>query len=412
MAISYEQYCEFKAEGITVSEMLRRIGGDRRTFQRRLVGYKARWVQERLKGQPAPITPVAPEGFEIHHIATGFDKTGAVEKQWVGARLEGDVTDNVPEGHIVKGLSTLVDESGKTRAQWIKTAIDPAKRELAQQAVFDALIAKLPAIEPVPPPSYANDDIAALLTLTDCHVGALAWPIETRGAAWDLEIAERVLTQTFIQMIDSAPPAALFILNQLGDFLHFDSLVAVTPTSGHVLDSDSRYQLVVQAATRILERIIIHAAKKFPKVHVFMHEGNHDMAGSVWLRVMFARVFRDVPNVYVELNPNPYQAIQWGKTMLGFHHGHLAKKEKLPLIFPALYRSMFGATEFAYIHTGHYHEHDEKEYPTVRVLQHPTIASPDAYAARNGYLSKRAAMLITYSKRSGEVGRSTFQPVE
>ena len=55
------------------------------------------------------------------------------------------------------------------------------------------------------------------------------------------------------------------------------------------------YQKVVEVAVRILRRIIEHALTKFPAVQVYMHEGNHDPAGSVWLRVMFAAALREEP---------------------------------------------------------------------------------------------------------------------
>ena len=80
--------------------------------------------------------------------------------------------------------------------------------------------------------SIEDKDLLTLITMTDSHVGMLAWDKET-GEDWDLGIAERCLTQTFCQMIDAAPASAIGILNQLGDFLHFDSLVPITPTSKH-----------------------------------------------------------------------------------------------------------------------------------------------------------------------------------
>ena len=375
---------------------------------------KARVVQDALKGQTPPIRPAIPEGFEVRSIATGLDKTGNVEKQWLQVSPEATPGETIPDGHIVKGLSTLVDETGNVRAQWIKTRVDDTRLMQAAEAALKALSDQVPALPELPRrfEEYFDYQLATLYTMTDVHVGMLAWPPETHAAAWDLNIAEKVLVSTFCHMIDAAPMSGLGIVNNLGDFLHFDSLLAVTPSSGHVLDSDSRYQLVVQAAVRILERIIMHALSKHDKVLVYMNEGNHDMAGSVWLRVMFARVFRDNPRVTVVTNPNPYQAYQHGATMIGFHHGHLAKKEKLPLIFATQYSEMWGQTKHRYVHTGHYHEWHAKEHPGIIIEQHPTIASPDAYAARNGFMSKRQASAITYSAKHGEIGRQTFLPVE
>jgi hypothetical protein len=194
--------------------------------------------------------------------------------------------------------------------------------------------------------------------------------------------------------------------------LHFDSLVAVTPTSGHALDADSRYQKMVEVAVRILETVIHAAAQKHPTVRVYMHEGNHDMAGSVWLRVLFARLFRDNPRILVEDTPNPYPALQWGKTMLGFHHGHLSKKDSLPLKFATQHAAMWGETVHREIHTGHMHHLDVKEHAGITVRQHPTLAAKDAYSARGGYHSMRKVTAITYHRVDGEIGTSTFLPTE
>jgi len=42
--------------------------------------------------------------------------------------------------------------------------------------------------------------------------------------------------------------------------------------------------------------------------------------------------------------------------------------------------------------------------------QHRTLASPDAYASRGGWLSGRDASVITYHNKYGEVGRITVSP--
>ena len=313
-------------------------------------------------------------------------------------------------GMALKGTSTLYGEDGTAKLQWVKTDRDIEQLQLMQKA---ALAAMCKEIEPISlihrAVKNATADLLTLITITDSHVGMLAWDKET-GADWDLVIAERVLVQTFCSMIDAAPASAVGIINQLGDFLHFDSLLALTPTSKHVLDVDSRYQKVVEVAVRVLRRIIEHALTKFPSVQVYMHEGNHDPAGSVWLRVMFAQLFEKNPRVTVGMSPNPYTAYQWGTNLIGFHHGHLSKKDKLPLLFAAKFAEMWGATQFRVIHVGHLHNVVEQEHPGINVIQHATLAAPDAYAARNGWLSKRQAVSMTYHKDRGEIARGIFIP--
>ena len=319
-----------------------------------------------------------------------------------------------PEGYKLKGTSTYYSRNEETgqmeaRGQWVKT--DRALEEL-QAMQKAALAAMCKEIEPIPiiggtPVSNEALDLLTLITITDSHVGMLAWDKET-GADWDLIIAERVLVQTFCQMIDAAPASRVGIINQLGDFLHFDSLVPLTPTSKHVLDADSRYQKVVEVAVRVLRRIIAHALIKFPLVQVYMHEGNHDPAGSVWLRVMFAQLFAENPRIKIGMSPNPYTAYEFGTNMIGFHHGHLSKKDRLPLLFAAQFAEIWGRTKHRVVHTGHLHNVHEQEHAGITVFQHPTIAAPDAYAARNGYISKRQAISCTYHKDRGEIARGIF----
>jgi len=326
----------------------------------------------------------------------------------VQALLAGDNA-GPPDGYKLKGTSTLYDENGKARLQWVKTDASLEKLQAIQKAAFDALCAELKPVALVKAPKAADADLATLYTMTDCHVGMLAWDKEA-GEDWDLTIAENCLTQTLLRMIDSAPASAIGILNQLGDFMHFDSLTPMTPTSHHILDADSRYQKVVQVAVRILRRVIDAMLVKHKSVHVEMKEGNHDPTGSVWLRVMFAMLYDKNPRVTINLSPNPYTMYVHGKTLLGFYHGHLAKLASLPILYAAQFPKEWGATEYRYIHTGHKHHVEEKEHPGIKVIQHPTLAAPDAYAARGGWLSKRQATSMTYSKEHGEIARGIFIP--
>jgi len=100
--------------------------------------------------------------------------------------------------------------------------------------------------------------------------------------------------------------------------------------------------------------------------------------------------------------------------MLGFHHGHKVKNKSLPALFSSepRFRKMWGLADYCYIHTGHYHhtEQDMAEAGGAIVERHPTLSSRDAYAARGGYVSWRAAHAITYHKDYGEYRRVTVTP--
>lgn len=320
-----------------------------------------------------------------------------------------DMTHTVPAGYYVKGVSTYYDDAGKPKGQWVKSSIDHDAQHELMRAGFEAMAEDLKPLDPVKAPAFVQDQLATLYTLTDSHVGMLSWGQET-GADWDLEIAERTLLGCFNQMVTSAPWSQIGIVSQLGDFLHQDSIEAVTPASRHLLDADGRFSKVVATAIKILRRVVDLALVKHSKVIVLMAEGNHDVSSSIWLRVMFRALYENEPRVTVIDSPLPYYAYQHGKTMLGFHHGHLKKNDQLPLLFASQFPEVWGSTKKRYVHTGHRHHVEEKEHSGVTVIQHPTLAARDAYAARGGWISERQVRAISYHAEHGEVARTTVVP--
>lgn len=314
-----------------------------------------------------------------------------------------------PDLYVVKGKSTLYDGEGKVAAQWVKTQLDHERYlQLIREVVQDAMKG-LPRAVVTPMPVFTHDVLCNLYTLTDCHVGALAWARET-GADWDLEIAERVLGGCFEHLVRSSPEAKVAIVNQLGDFLHADGIQAMTPTSGHLLDVDSRFSKVVRIAVRILRRVVDFALARHEKVIVLMAEGNHDISSSIWLRELFRIVYENEPRVHVIDSPLPYYVHQHGRSMVAFHHGHLKKNNELPLLFASQFPTVWGETTKRYCHTGHRHHVEEKEHSGMTVVQHPTLAARDAYAARGGWIAERQVSSITYHSAYGQVARNTITP--
>jgi hypothetical protein len=319
------------------------------------------------------------------------------------------MTRTVPDGYLVKGVSTYFDAEGKPRAQWVKSAVDNERQAAIMREAFDAMAKELPRLKPAPAPAETKADLCNVYTLTDCHLGALAWHREG-GADWDVKIAERMLVAAFEQMVNSAPPAKTGLIAQLGDFLHSDGMLPVTPTNGHILDQDGRFSKIVGAALRVLRRIVDFALERHERVVVLMAEGNHDLASSIWLRAMFKALYENEPRVTVIESELPYYVHQHGETLIAFHHGHMKKNDALPIFFAAQFPKVWGATTKRYAHTGHRHHVEEKEHSGMTVIQHPTIAARDAYASRGGWLSERAAVAITYHSRFGQVARTIVTP--
>lgn len=321
-----------------------------------------------------------------------------------------DYTEKVPSPYVIRGVSQYIDKEGKVAGQWVKSSLDQERWEEAKRAALDALAAELPRVAPSKSPTAAcKGALCNLYTLTDAHVGMLAWGKET-GEPWDLKIAEEVLTKAFEHMVANSPRAATAFVNQLGDFMHYDSMTPVTPTHGHVLDADGRFGKMVEVAIRVLRRVIDFALARHDKVIVLLAEGNHDMASSVWLRKMFRALYEREPRVEVIDSESPYYAYRHGATMLAFHHGHLRKKEQLPLTMAAKFPEVWGRTKHRYCHVGHMHHIDEREHEGIVVQQHRTLAASDAHSARLGYVSGRQVAAVTYHDRFGEVARTVVTP--
>lgn len=309
----------------------------------------------------------------------------------------------IPGGFAITGTSTLTKTGDGL--QWVKTAADKKQQEAMLREAVEEFKDEIPRLKALPKPvACLNQLLCNCYVITDFHLNALSWHEET-GANWDVSIAERTLVAWFAQAIAQSPNASTAVLAQLSDLLHSDGLEPLTPASKHVLDVDTRFQKVVRIVIRVLRQVIDMLLAKHDHVHILMTDANHDPVSQIWLREFFAALYENEPRVTVDREPSPYNAFEFGKVALFFHHGHKRKVTNVSEVFAAKYREMFGRTRYAYAHMGHLHHMDVKENQLMIVEQHRTLTAPDAYASRGGYLSGRDAQCITYHRDFGEVSR-------
>lgn len=322
-----------------------------------------------------------------------------------------DLTHRTAEGFETKRVSTAYNQDGDIALQW-------HIQEKQKGANFNDFVNALDGFEWKPAPVIKtkgkhDKELLTLYTLTDFHLGMYAWAAEG-GDDWDMSIAEHEALNGLQRMVDGSPASEVAILNLQGDFLHWDGLLAVTPASKHVLDADTRYGKLIEMALNITSSAVEILLKKHKTVRLLVCEGNHDESGSAWLRKACKKIYANNKRLEVDDSEFPYYAYLHGEIMLGFHHGHKKKNTALPQLFASepRYREMWGKAKYCYIHTGHYHhtEQDMSEGGGAIVERHPTLAARDAYAARGGYTSWRAAHAITYHHKDGEHSRKTVVP--
>jgi len=321
-----------------------------------------------------------------------------------GYAPEHDFTRPVPDGFVAKGVSTYYNKEGKPSGQWVKASLNHQALVDAMRETVDGFKDEIPPAVSIAAPVASEEHLCNLYTFTDYHLGMLAWR-EEGGSDWSVSIAERTIISALSQMINQSPTAHTAVINIQGDFLHTDGKTPVTPASKHVLDADSRFPKIRRAAIRVIRSMVAMSLLRHQEVHLIIAEGNHDEEASGWLADSFSVHYEEEPRVTVNDSVLPFYVFEWGTTMLGVHHGHKVKNESLPLLFAAQFPQAWGRTTRREIHCGHRHHRDEKEYNGVTVVQHPTLAARDAYAARGGWIADRAAWAITYHKKYGAVGR-------
>lgn len=318
---------------------------------------------------------------------------------------------HLPDPKKIVKLSTLLDSRGKITQQWVSERPEDAQREALWLAFAEGLAADIKPAKPVAKPKgFAHEDLLASYPVGDHHTGMMAWPLETGGDAYDLKIAEQVIRESALRLIGTCPPCKQAVIPFLGDFFHYDSYAAVTPAHRNLLDADGRYPKMVEVGIRIIRHIITAALERHHHVTVIFKGGNHDPSTSACIRIFLACLYENEPRIKIDTSPADYSYLEFGKVLLGFHHGDKAKLERLPGIMAHDRPEAWGRTEYRLWMTGHVHKETRLEFPGCSAETFPVLAPLDAYAAGAGYRSKQQMKAVVFHREHGEVERHTVNP--
>lgn len=363
----------YEESGCNAAEAARKLGMDGDSLRKRIAGIKARRA---LKGDIP----------EMH------------------------IDSKLPEFLKVKGTSQLFKQGqAEPVLSWVKTGTDQDKLYAMIKESCEALKEDLPQLEARP---YAGDylpDLMACYPIGDPHIGEYIWAEEC-GKSWDLTIAEKVHCGAMAALVGAAPRTEKCTIINLGDAAHYDSIAAVTPRSGHHLDADSRYAKMVRVLVKVIRQCIETALTKHKSVHIINVPGNHDETGALWLSTALSHIYENEPRVTVDISPALFTYFEFGKTLVGTHHGHTCKAEKLGQVMAADQPQAWGRTEHRYWWTGHVHHESKKEYPGCSVESFNTLAPNDAYATAGGWRSRENMKCVVLHREFGEVARHTVHP--
>lgn len=320
-----------------------------------------------------------------------------------------DMVQEVPPGFRLKGTSTLYDADGNQKLQWVKSTIDHERQMEIFREAIEAMAEDIPRQPLVPPPETSADHLLACYPVGDHHFGMLSWGEET-GEDYDLSIGARLLTGAMDHLVKAAPSCSRAAIVLLGDFMHYDSFKSVTPTSGHLLDADSRFPKMVRAAIKAVRYMIRAALEHHKEVLVIVEIGNHDPSSSIFLMECLHNVYENEPRVTIDRHPGKFHYFRFGKNLVGVTHGDGVKLDKLPLIMATDRAKDWGETEYRYWWTGHVHHDQVKDFNGCRTESMRILPPADAYAANAGYRSGRDMKAIILHRDYGEVARHIVNP--
>jgi UDP-2,3-diacylglucosamine pyrophosphatase LpxH len=309
-----------------------------------------------------------------------YDVAASEATKWEVATGDGEGGATVTELHRV--WVRLKPKAGPTTHQVVQAMIDAAKRDIRR-----------PAGKPA---RARRDGLWQVLVVSDTHFGAYAWHKTTGGSDYDLGIAESRVADVTTQLLDAGSRYAPSVrtIAFLGDLFHFDTPGGTT-TGGTPLERDGRLQKVVNAASDVLLGIVQRSAADVP-TEVLIVNGNHDEVLTwAFQRILLER-FRSSKSVTVRQDFTGRQYLSHGRNLLGFCHGHKAKR-KLPQIMALEQAAAWSDSTYREWHTGHlHHQAAEHNKPLdtldgVIVRTAPTICPPDDWHSVNGFIGARQA---------------------
>jgi hypothetical protein len=314
------------------------------------------------------------------------------------------MTQMVPEPFVVRGVSTM-HKTAEGLPQWVKSRLDDAAYQVMLKEAIAEFIAPIAPIQALVPTGEFDTDIIPWIQIGDAHLGMLAHEAET-GEHFNLDIAERELCAAFSMLIDEMPATERVVINDLGDFTHYENSTATTEASGHALDHDRGFRLMIKAYSRIMRFVVERALAKFRFVDVIVNQGNHSRTNDLWMAELLEVTYGHTGRVNVLNNGSVFIAYRMGNTLVMTHHSDKCRPADLVGVMITDYRRDFGETEYHYIDIGHiHHKMVAKEHPAVTLESWNQLAAGDQYAHDKGYRSRQSMAVVYRSRSYGEVGR-------
>ena len=319
--------------------------------------------------------------IEVDRV-TKFEIEKSEATKWECASSDGDGGTTVTELHRV--FVRLKPRAGPGKREMIEAMIASASKALRQPS-------KAKRLRP------SGSGLWQVLVVADPHFGKYAWHKTTGHDDYDLSLAQSLVGDAAAELLDigDAQRPERRTIAMLGDLFHYDTPGGTT-TSGTPLERDGRLQKMIEIGSDCLLGIIERSGDTVP-TDVVIVNGNHDEVLTWGFQRIMQERFRRHKNVTINGEYTGRQYLSHGNTLLGFAHGHKAKR-KLPQIMALEASQQWSRCGYREWHTGHFHsqaaEHQRplETIDAVTVRTAPALCPPDDWHSIHGFIGSRQAM--------------------
>jgi len=291
----------------------------------------------------------------------------------------------------------------------------PTTREVVA-AMIDAASGSIRQPKRTTPRRAKREGLLQVVVVADTHFGKYAWHRTTGGDDYDLGIADSVVRAAGNELMDvgDCHKPTRRVIAMVGDLFHYDSPHGTT-TAGTALERDGRLQKMIHVGSNALLSIIERSAETCP-TDVVIVNGNHDETLTWAFQRIAAERFRDSRATTVSGEFSGRQYVRHGGNLLGFAHGHKAKR-KLPQIMAIERATEWAECRYREWHTGHYHSQAAEWQRPIETLDSvivrtaPALCPPDDWHSTHGFIGSRQCMeTFLYAHGGGLVAMAVSEP--
>lgn len=396
------------------------------------------------------------EAYELR--ASGLSSREAAKQLGI---TRGSYRDRLKSADRVLGIDPdvarrLQDQTGgqdisKVHSAWLKDpegdsvymmfGRPPEEAQATLDEMFEDFFERIGGIAK-PTPSYvattAAPDVLGqhLLVIdpADVHIGKLAVKSEV-GTTYNSEVAVTRMREGVRRLIEKARGFGIHrVMVVLGnDILHADRWIGAT-TAGTPQDTDGLWHQWFVDAEMAYIAMITEIAEEF-HVDLVFTPSNHDWQSGFYLARTIKAWFQSHPNVSFSdyyCSPIHRKYYVYSGALIGVTHGDGAKETELPNLMQHEAREHWGATQYAYWYTHHWHHkvrtryglkpakvekdltgltvispntHIAGENTEVEVVRSPS--APDGWHHRNGHVNLQAVEAFLHDGSGAQVCRLT-----